>query len=311
MSDFATLSVPAGNGSGAGLLIPDGVARTVVVSGAFLGLIVIEGSLDGIANWVTFETFQRTDFREVVTALPWMRVRRTGVPPVGAPGLPSVTVGACVMPTMAAILPAPPGLNGVGAAVAVDAFAIQGFVAQGSFPAGAVVSVEISEDGVNWVPLVASCTMACYRTQSQVAAFARMRVRGRTSADPLPTVALVGAVMATAIVNLPPPALNGFGLPVLTARLGPAKTFLFCSPTGDVPQMTVQGSNDGGATWCDVVASNVVALKNVLGVFDVMRLEVEGLTSPLALSVGIGALACDCPPALEGDSTSDVSLGGV
>lgn len=311
MAEFSTFTIPAGNGAGPALAVADGVARTVIVSGAFLGLIVIEGSVDGV-NWVTLETFQRTDFRTILTPLPLLRVRRVGVPAVGSPGLPSVSVGNCLLPTSEIILPPPAGLNGVGVAVATDLLLIEAFVAQGSFPAGAVVSVDISEDGVNFVPLVASCTMACQRLQRQVAAFARMRVRGRTSPDPLPTIAVGGREATTAIVVLPPPALNGFGAPVSTARLDAEKTVLFCSATGDVPgQMTVQGSNDGGLTWCDVVASNVVALRNIVGVFDMMRLEVEGLTSPVALSVGVGALACDCPEPVEGESSSDVSLGGT
>ena len=319
MSDFSSFTVTAGNGSGAALLVPEGNAHTVVVSGQLgqnRGIVVIEGSTDGAAGWVPLATFQKTDFRQVIGAYPYMRVTRRGVPSTGVPA-PSVSVGACVEAIATVALTDPVTLNGAGVAVDLSGIAIETVTMLGAFPAGAVISVEISQDGTNWVPLVANCTQGCQHELAAAALWARMRVRGRTSAAALPQVELSGrAATIVASVLTPPATVNGNGASVDVATLDAAKTVSFCSSTGSIPGFViVQGSNDGGTTWCDVLSSNKPGIAFVAGVFQRMRMVLRGfLDNPdlPTISVGVGAEECGPCPACElGDGESDVSLGGT
>lgn len=317
MSDFATFDVPAGNGSGTALLVPEGNAHTVVASGelgANRGIVVIEGSTDGTTGWVQLAMFQKTDFRQIVGAYPYMRVTRRGVPSSGV-AAPSVSVGACVEAIDSIALTDPVTLNGAGVAVDVSTIMIETVTMLGAFPAGAIVSVEISQDGSNWTPLVANCTQACQQTVAAAALWARMRVRSRTSAAALPQVELSGRTTTIAAAVLPPPAtVNGNGASVDASGLDAAKTVTFHSSTGEVPGLiVVQASNDGGSTWCDVLSSNTPALAFVAGVFQAMRMTLRGFlatpTSP-TLAVGVGAEACACLPCEIAESDGDVSVGG-
>lgn len=83
------LAVPAGNGSGAGSDVSGmGDVKTIVVTGAFTGAVIIEQSLDG-ANWSTVKSFQAAG--EFTTELTAQQLRVTRNNAGGA--VPVVSVG--------------------------------------------------------------------------------------------------------------------------------------------------------------------------------------------------------------------------
>lgn len=312
MSEFSTLDVPASNGTGTGLAVPASPSHTIIVSGSFLGTVTIEVSNDDI-NYVPAATFQITDFTEIPGAWAYFRVVRAGINPAFPPGLPVVTVGCCPQAVDQLAIPEPVTLNGAGAAFDVSSIQITGIMASGAFPAGTVASVEISQDGTYWTPLVAQMTRPRIQATLATAKWARYVVSGRTSAAALPTVWVCGPTADLAIANLTPPVGNGSGAAVDTSQLGAYKTFVFASSTGDLPcRVAVEGTNDGGTSWCDVLMVNAPGLRFVTGIFQKMRMTVRGLTtSGVTLAAGMAAIACLCPEPAEGDSNTSVATGGV
>lgn len=93
--DYTALPVTAGNGFGAAVdVLAYGGFKTVTVTGAYNGTVLIQGSEDG-NDYATFFAFTpggaSLQSRSFVAA--FMRAQRAGVPEV-APGLPVVNLGA-------------------------------------------------------------------------------------------------------------------------------------------------------------------------------------------------------------------------
>lgn len=93
-SQFATLVAPAGNGSGAAVDVSGlGVLKTVIVAGTpYLGVVIIEGSEDGVGFDPCLTFGAGGGVQSAVFASQFMRVTRSGIGG-GAPGLPIVAVG--------------------------------------------------------------------------------------------------------------------------------------------------------------------------------------------------------------------------
>ncbi len=177
-----------------------------------------------------------------------------------------------------------------------------------------VVSLEFSQEGTCWAPMIESCTRPCFRNVVTSCAFIRMRVSGNTFGTPAALVGSPEGVICVAV--LPVPAGNGEGAPVSVATCGIPKVALVGTDSGQLDaHVTIEGSNDGGASFVPVLGFNVVGQKDIpLGTFEVMRAVVGGVTDPIAgLCVAIGAPSTfgECFPPTEGNSESDVSIGGI
>lgn len=310
---FASLNVPATNGVAAGTSFANRLARTICVAGTFTGLVVIEGSADGV-EWLALATFEGPDFQTLPLPIPNLRVRRKGIKPSQTPGTPVVTVGSEAVITEVEMLPPPATLNGAGAAVDVSGFFIQGLAVAGAFSnPGMVVHIEISQDGTCWAPMAPACTHPNVQGAAVAAQFARQRIAGRTVAGPVPTVGLFGLEVDICHEDLPLPALNGPGTAVNTSECGLQKTVIVGAPGGDVPcRIAVQGSNDNGTTWVTVMGWNTTGMRKLEAIFQLMRVDVSGLVAAVpGLCVGVGAPTGACEPAVEGESTTDVSIGGI
>lgn len=93
-ASFAQLTVPVGNGQGAGVDVSSlGLYKTVQVAGAFRGALLVEVSEDGGATYSQAFPFANPGGKSQVIAADFMRVTRNGVPTI-APGQPEVWVGA-------------------------------------------------------------------------------------------------------------------------------------------------------------------------------------------------------------------------
>lgn len=90
---FAQLTVPVGNGTGAGVDVSAlGLFKTVQVGGAFRGSLNVEVSEDAGVTWAQAFSFAIPGAQSVVIAADFMRVSRNGVPQID-PGTPVVWVG--------------------------------------------------------------------------------------------------------------------------------------------------------------------------------------------------------------------------
>jgi hypothetical protein len=307
-NDFRDLVVPAGNGDGAAVSFVNTIARSVSVVGAFAGLLIVEGSVDGV-EWVPLATFQNPGFATIPGPFPEMRVTRRAISVNDTAGSPVVTVGTKVVLVGAETLAAPVTLNGAGAAATVDAFQITNLSCAGPFPnTGTVIHFEISVDGTAWAP-IASFTEPGTQEVSWCARYARQRIEGRTAASPLPTVAVCGPATAICYEELTMPVLNGNGDSINTAECGYDKTVTIASPTRDVPgRIAIQGSNDDGTTWVTVMSKNVPGAWKLGAVFQLMRVNVSGFDAAVAgLTVGVAAPEEDCDPPAVGDPITEVT----
>lgn len=97
-TDFATVAgMPSGNGNSTALDVTAlGLFKTVDIGGTFTGVANVEISTDGGTTYSTYLSLNgQTALATQVIAADFIRVQRSGVPGVGAPGLPVVNVGAC------------------------------------------------------------------------------------------------------------------------------------------------------------------------------------------------------------------------
>jgi len=93
---LSTLVATAGNGSGASVDTSSmGLAKTVQVTGPFMGTVNIDISEDGGSTWATQFSFipGSPGIQSAIVVAELMRVTRSGVPVV-SPGLPTVVVAA-------------------------------------------------------------------------------------------------------------------------------------------------------------------------------------------------------------------------
>jgi hypothetical protein len=192
---FFNLPVPAGNGAGAGVDVSQlGQTRTITVGGSFLGTVHVEGSAEGVGGpWAPITSFATVADEFIVNiAAPFMRVRRSGVPGVGAPGLPNVDVAGNDNGCLFADLPPPP-VNGIGASVDVSNLGTFKTVYCLGTWAG-TVNIEFSEDGVGWSQIT-SFTNPGQRSKPFTAKFMRASRSGvpPTGAPGLPNVDVAAA----------------------------------------------------------------------------------------------------------------------
>ncbi len=145
---FALLAVPVGNGVAAASDVSNMAARkTVLVDGSFDAIVAIEASGDGV-NFVPVKSVQGPGLVTVTVSCIQMRVKVQAY----KSGTPTVAVGALPYGAGAAVLAVPAG-SGAGASSDVSMLGtdISIFV-HGDFLGSA--TVEVSDDDVNWVPLV-------------------------------------------------------------------------------------------------------------------------------------------------------------
>lgn len=194
---FADLPMPVANGPGAAVDVSGmGRDKTVVVRGDFPGAtITIEISQDagGATGFAPVTTFQNGDQRRLLeVAARYMRVNvegRKGAVTFTA----NADVGASDIGAQFAALPMPAG-NGVGAAVDVSALGSYcTFITAGSF-LGVTLTIEASEDGVAYAPVVAFANYGGQQSAVVTANFMRVRVSGRKAVIPFTATAAVGAV---------------------------------------------------------------------------------------------------------------------
>lgn len=189
---FVNLPAPAGSGVGAGVDTSTmGRDRTITVENAFRGVVTIEFSNVGTGGpWAQIASFQIPSKRTIPMTGAAMRVRRSGVPLVGA-GFPVVKVGSNDNGGLYADLPAPAG-DGVGASVDTSTFGTFNTVTcLGTFNGTTII--EISEDGVEWSQCL-TFTNPDFQAKVFAAQFMRVRRAGVPLVAPgLPDVD-VGAI---------------------------------------------------------------------------------------------------------------------
>jgi len=93
-SGFASLPIPAGNGTGTAVDTSSlGLFKSVQIGNAFRGTLLIEESEDGTTAWGTVMSFSQPGLKSSEFTAHWMRVRRAGAPGVN-PGTPICSVAA-------------------------------------------------------------------------------------------------------------------------------------------------------------------------------------------------------------------------
>ncbi|HLU38117.1 MAG TPA: hypothetical protein VK081_01955, partial [Planctomycetota bacterium] len=194
---FADLPMPVANGPGAAVDVSGmGRDKTVVVRGDFPGAtITIEISQDagGLTGYAPVTTFQNGDQRRLLeVAARYMRVNVEGRKS-SVTFTANADVGASDIGAQFAALPMPAG-NGAGAAVDVSALgAYCTFITAGSF-LGATITVEASEDGVSYAPVVTFANYGGQQSAVVTANFMRVAVSGRKAIIPFTATAAVGAI---------------------------------------------------------------------------------------------------------------------
>ncbi len=142
-NQFINLPAPAGDGSGGPVDVSaTSKEKTVVVTGTWTGVVVIEGSEDGNI-WTPLETYQQNDQRQIIGVQQFLRVTRSGVE--SPAGSPDVNVGVPDGTNAYESLDVPT-VDGTG--VASDTTALGSFKTiqvGGVDPVNGVVHIEIAE----------------------------------------------------------------------------------------------------------------------------------------------------------------------
>lgn len=192
---IANLPMPVLNGPGAAVDTSGmGRDKTLIVAGSFPGATVaIEASVDGGNNFAPVATFQTGDQRRVVAlAAEFMRVNVTGRKASVAFSA-NADVGANDMGAQFLDFVFPAG-NGAGAALNISALGtFSTFIVAGSFP-GATVTIEVSEDGVDYAPLYTFAGYGGMVSRLVTGNFARVVVAGRKDTVAFSASASVGAI---------------------------------------------------------------------------------------------------------------------
>ncbi len=312
-NDYVLLDVPAGNGVGVETACTNRGLRTIMVTGTWAGLVVLEGTVDSV-NWAPLPDAALSSAGFITTTLEYtaIRVRRKSIPVGATPGTPVVSMGRVALVNGLDALPPPVGLNGAGVAVSVAGYMLETVFVNGSFAnPGMVVSVEVSMDGTCYVPLMPSCTIGKTIVAPAAAQWARQKIANRTAASPIPVVSVSGPLEDICFVQLALPAgVNGPGAASDTSGCGPYKTIICSAPGGEVPGLVaVEGSNDGGNTWVRLTGWNTTGLRRITALCQFMRLNLSGfreMADP-SLCVGVGSIEGDCDTPTPGEATTDVS----
>lgn len=189
-------------------------------------------------------------------------------------------------------LPIPVG-NGPGAAVLTSAMGkTKSVIVGGAFP-GAVVSIEVSNDGgASFFPIAAFKGEGDETVIKVAAEFMRVNVAGRKNTLPFSANVDVGANDDGALfVLLPLPVLNGPGAPIAAAALGTFKT-LVATGSWKGASVTVEFSDDG-ISWASLGQSfqSVGGLQSLDAPASFLRTNVQGRKStvPFSAVVSVGA----------------------
>jgi hypothetical protein len=191
------------NSVGAGVDISAaGAEKTIVVKGAFTGILTLEISEDGGTTWCPLTSFSAAAKVTIPFAANNIRVRSSGSTTL-APFAPVIDVGANDDGGSFVTITAP-AANGTGAAVDISALGLFTTVlVQGDLGNGAL-AIEISENGVDFVEAMTFMNAGC-QSKIMVANYVRAVSRGvRTSALPFSPVCTMGAVndpSEAAIIN--------------------------------------------------------------------------------------------------------------
>ncbi len=192
---FLNLPLPVANGPGAAVDVSAmGGPRTITALGTFPGTtITIEVSNDGGLTFAPLTLFQNIGGERVVPiAAQWMRTNVGGRKPA-VPFAANVDVGAPATGGLFAVLPMPAG-DGPGLGANIAAFGtFATVIATGGF-AGVNILVEISEDGVDWAPLMQFAGYGGVQSRLITATFARVNVSGRRAGVPFTAVVALGAI---------------------------------------------------------------------------------------------------------------------
>ena len=185
--------MPVGNGPGASVdTSAMGKEKSIVVGGTFVGATVaIEVSENG-TEFQPIHLFSFADKQVIPVAAQFMRVNVLGLS--AEPFSATADVGANDNGALFVALPLPAG-NGAGASVDVSALGnFTTFVVGGEFR-NASISIEISEDGVEFASCGANFSdLGNVQSKVVVANFMRTFVRGR-NAFPFTPVVAVGAII--------------------------------------------------------------------------------------------------------------------
>jgi len=242
---FFNLPLPVLNGPGAAVNVSaQGTPKSFVVAGDFPGAtITIEASVDGGIVFAPVVIFQNGEMQKVVDVVAeFLRVNVSGRK-ASVPFAANIDVGANDNGAQFFTLPLP-ALNGPGAAVNTSALgSFNTFIAGGVFE-GARILVEVSEDGIDWAPLVQFSGQGGLRSKVVTSDFLRTNVSGRKATVPFTGSLAVGAAndagVSTVIIvedegvplpGAPHNTLNFIGAGVLATDAG-----------GGVADITIPGS---------------------------------------------------------------------
>jgi hypothetical protein len=194
-NEFENLSLPALNGAGAAVDTSlMGIPKTIEVVGSFRGTsIAVEVSEDGGSTFAPITVFQNNGGKVVLDVVAdFMRVNVQGRKTSRAfsancdVGAPAATPAFVSIPM--------PAANGAGAAVDISTLGdFVTIVVGGSFK-GAVVSFEISEDGVDYAPLFSFAGQGGTKSALITASYIRSNVTGRKDVVAFSATADLGAV---------------------------------------------------------------------------------------------------------------------
>jgi len=207
---FVDLPLPVMNGPGAAVDVSSmGNPKTIAVVGDFAGAtITVEASTDGgvVFAPVPGGVFGTGDRKITIgCAAQFMRVNVSGRK-TSVPFAANIDVGGNDGGSLFAVITLP-ALNGPGPAINVSAFGSDmTFIAGGVF-AGARILAEVSEDGVDWAPVLQFAGQGGLQNEIITGQFVRANVSGRKTTVPFTGSLSLGAAndpiaVAGGITNL-------------------------------------------------------------------------------------------------------------
>lgn len=268
---FVDLPVPIGNGAGASVAVDTmGEVKTVTYRGNLFASVQVQASADGV-NWHTVHTFGATTQSAGDQTLKQRlnlgaRFMRAFVSNFRAGTAANMDVGSNDNGSQIASPVAPAG-NGSGASLSVATLGTFNSVYVSGAFSGAVI-LEVSDDGIDWVPCLSFNRNGGVKSKEFVAQFVRVtRNNVNLTAPGLPIVSVV-AINDAQPAPPPPP------------------------PTGGAPNVLIyrQGAADTGpvvfGTWAGLIAQLAVlrAASNADGRY-VIQFD-DSITAPMTLPVG-------------------------
>jgi hypothetical protein len=198
MANFSiNLPVPAGDGVGASVDTSSfGRIKTFILSGEFgSATVTIEASADGGTTYAPLITFTRAGKKVIEIAASRMRTRVRGFNPVK---LFTVEVDVAGNDNGGFFVALPlPAFNGLGAIVDTSSLGnFTSIIVTGNYP-GATITLETSEDGVDFVECAMFANGPRIVSKDLVALFMRVKVQGRKTVLPFTGSISVGATNDT------------------------------------------------------------------------------------------------------------------